>query len=80
VLEHHVTAGDAGKRLSAELPVKDAFARQLEDQSWLVGYASTLQVPQCFRSPLRGSSRARLILRRPGVVDGLGALQLQARG
>jgi hypothetical protein len=43
VLDHHVTAGDAGKRLGTELPVKDAFARQLEDQSWLVGDVSTLQ-------------------------------------
>src|SRR5262249_40426506 len=59
VLDHHVTAGDAGKCLGAEPSVKDAFARQLEDQSWLAGGASSLQCPSGVRSPLRGSSRAR---------------------
>jgi hypothetical protein len=77
VLDHHVTAGDAGKHLGGELPVKGAFARQLEDQSWLAGDASTLQFPRGVRSPLRGSSRARLIPRSPDAVDGLGALQLK---
>jgi len=55
VLDHHVAAGDAGKRLGGEPPVKDAFARKLEDQSWLAGDPATLQFPLRVRSPLRGS-------------------------